>query len=707
MLGLRRDALIGLAVAGLMTGGLTGTIFAGPRVAEPSAEIKSPSDVPQQEAQEVPVVTGAAPVAKPISPLLGVVAALETAHARLHAGQGAVAGGRRMSNSFRQALQGVKKFGSLVQQLFRELGPGTFVSGGRLTALGSALVERLRVLHDHGLDPGNYGMPIVGQQVDRFVKRSAGVGVQAPVAAGPSGPVMVSMLQANNFDFDRALRRLENAGGAPSVAHVNQIAAAIGQVKASDTTTRQEHDLEVKLGAALVRFVLDFKILRKAGPFKVTRNEEAFAMYKRRPKRALKMMLAVAEAPDPKVALDALEPRHSQYPKLVEILKTYRRYVAADCQKKLPRTWELWKGKKNTVMETRRLQERLACEGYYTGAIDGVFDQDVKESVQTYQRHHMIDDGGFAKRVTMASLNVPIERRLALIALTLQRMRESAVNAADDFVIRVNIPAFEMQVFQGHEMLRRHKVIVGTNKLDDDKVKLRQGHINRTQLFKTKLYEVIVNPDWILPRRVEQGEIKNKLASNPNYLRDNNIRKHTLPSGRVVLIQGRCKHNVLGQVKFLLEKSRAIFLHDTNDRSMFRFDRRDFSHGCIRLQQAPKFAEWLLQRDGFSKEEIKRNFKAKRTQRGFKLRKPVELVTEYMTVDVSEEGLPVFLDDIYGYDRAFFQGKLPPLVTTRWGGPQLRPNWVPRVPEHIVEGWARSGQPAPSNYNGPVERNTP
>ena len=47
----------------------------------------------------------------------------------------------------------------------------------------------------------------------------------------------------------------------------------------------------------------------------------------------------------------------------------------------------------------------------------------------------------------------------------------------------------------------------------------------------------------------------------------------------MVLIQGRGKHNVLGQVKFLLEKSRAIFLHDTNDRSMFRFDRRDFSHG--------------------------------------------------------------------------------------------------------------------------------
>jgi len=550
-------------------------------------------------------------------------------------------------------------------------------------------------------------MPMLGQMVDRFVRKSAGGGVQAPPSAGAAGPVMVSLLQAGNFNFDKALKRLEGAGGLPTVLHVDQIARAIGKVKTSSVTQNQEYDLEVKLGAALVRLVLDFRILRKAGPFKVTRNEEAFAMYKRRPKKALKYMLSVVESPDPKVAIRELEPRHAQYPQLVKIHKNYKRIAAAGCQKKIPGSWELWKGKKNITEETKRLQERLACEGYYKGPIDGNFNQAVKEAVQTYQRHHMIDDGGFVKRVTVRSLNVKLERRAEIIGLTLQRMRESLVNEAEDFVIRVNVPAFELQVFQGHELLRRHKTIVGTNKLDDDKVKLRQGHINRTELFKTKLYEIIVNPDWILPLRVEKGEIRNKLASNPNYLRDNNIRKVTLPSGRVALIQGRGKLNVLGQVKFLLKKSRAIFLHDTNDRSMFRFDRRDFSHGCVRVQKAPQFAKWLLQHDGFSKEEIERTFDAKITQRGFKLKKPIDLITEYMTVDVSEEGLPVFLDDIYGYDRAYFKGNLPPMVHTRWGGPQLRPNWVPRVPENIVEGWRRSGQAAPRNYKGPIETNTP
>lgn len=710
MLGLRRDAVIGVAVAGVMVGGLTGTIFAEP--GESRATDDTEATTPSTGA---PALVVAPPAADPKlasdqqrSALLPIVTALETAHARLHsANVGSQASADGMPTDFRTTLMRTKKFMPLLRDFFREAGTGTFISGGRLTALGKALMARLVILKDHGLNPKAYGMPGVGEAVRRFVSKSAGGDVQSPAAAGPAGPVMVSLLQAGNFNFDRALKRLSAAGGTPAVSHVSQIAGAMGQARTGRGLQMEEYELEVKLGAALLRFVLDHRILRRAGPFKVTRNEEAFAMYKRRPKKALKYMLEVSSSPDPATALAELEPRHQQYRQLVEAYKRYQTMAKSGCHAKLPRSWQLWKGKKNTTVETKKLQERLACEGYYKGAIDGDFNQKVKEAVQTYQRHHELEDGGFVKGGTIASLNVKLERRAEVIALTLQRMRESLLNEAEDFVIRVNIPQFEMQAFQGHELLRRHKVIVGTNKLDDDKVKLVQGHINRTTLFKTKLYEVIVNPDWILPTRVEKGELRTKVANNPNYLKEHNIRKITLPSGRVALIQGRGEHNVLGQVKFMLEKSRAIFLHDTNDRSMFRFERRDFSHGCVRVQKAPQFARWLLARDGYTKKDIERTFKAKRTQRGMKMRKPIDLVTEYMTVDISEEGLPIFLDDIYGFDRSFFKGDLPPKVTARWGGPILRPNWVPRVPENIVEGWRRSGQAAPRTYTGPIESNTP
>ena len=63
-----------------------------------------------------------------------------------------------------------------------------------------------------------------------------------------------------------------------------------------------------------------------------------------------------------------------------------------------------------------------------------------------------------------------------------------------------------------------------------------------------------------------------------------------------------------------------------------------------------------------------------------KLKKPFPLVTEYMTVGVSGEGLPIFYRDVYGYDKDYFKGHLPATTEVRWGDPQLRPAWVPRHP---------------------------
>jgi hypothetical protein len=81
-----------------------------------------------------------------------------------------------------------------------------------------------------------------------------------------------------------------------------------------------------------------------------------------------------------------------------------------------------------------------------------------------------------------------------------------------------------------------------------------------------------------------------------------------------------------------------------------------------------------------------------------KLDKPIDLITEYMTVEVSAEGLPIFLTDLYGYDRAYFDGDLPPQVEALWGSPILRPSWVPRVPKEVVLGWKAAGKPAPRNW---------
>ena len=462
----------------------------------------------------------------------------------------------------------------------------------------------------------------------------------------------------------------------------------------SDETNRAK--AEARVGAALLRLVMDSRFIRKAGPFKVV-SEKKLAEDVAAKRRMTKLAVAfvrTAAAGDGAAAL--LEPKHPLYAPLVRAHGRYRKYAASGGCKQLPdRRVRL--GQKGAAVKA--VQERLACEGYYTGPIDGDFGDTLLEAVKTYQRHHELPDEGLVLGQTIRSMNVSMKRRAAQVALALQRLRESLVPELGNYFLYVNLPSFTLRAFEDGKLIRTHKVIVGTNRLDDNKLTLVQGHINRTRLFKTALYQVTINPAWILPERVAKGEVKGKMAEDGEYLEKMNIKKKVLDNGREVLIQGVGKGNVLGKVKFLIEKSNAIYLHDTDKPWLFSKPRRDFSHGCIRVHKAVDFARWLLKKDGFDEDDIERGLRLTSTQRAMQLHKKVPLVTEYVTVDVSDEGLPVFLTDIYGYDTAYAKGELPPLTQIRWGHVRLRPHWVPRVPKAIVDGWRAAGKPAPRDYD--------
>jgi murein L,D-transpeptidase YcbB/YkuD len=55
--------------------------------------------------------------------------------------------------------------------------------------------------------------------------------------------------------------------------------------------------------------------------------------------------------------------------------------------------------------------------------------------------------------------------------------------------------------------------------------------------------------------------------------------------------------NSLGQFKFDLPNGDGIYLHDTPKKELFAQDQRNLSHGCVRLEDAPKLARWLLGKD--------------------------------------------------------------------------------------------------------------
>lgn len=630
---------------------------------------------------------GAAPEAQEERALLD---ALERAHATLHAAPAPA------PDALLQAVQREGNFRAPLEAFYKEAPPCALRCGGDLSAAGRALLRWLEEAPQHGVPLERFEVKALREDLEAWRSATGASALLPDPAAESPQAAALEILRAPQFSRAKARALLApHKGSLPAEAEVERLRAALAAQPAPSgeeaaRRARQELRVEVLLGRALLQAVMEMGLVRRAGPDEVTQDDERHAEAVQA--ALVPQMLGVARADDPAAALAALWPDEPEYQ---QMLAQHRRYLAL-AERGCPALTEgaaLAKGASGPAV--RQLQERLQCEGYLEGALDDQFDARVEEAVQRYQRHHDMQERGEIGEGDLRSLNVPMRRRARQIGLALQRMRDERLKDMGAFFVLINLPAFQMRIYEDGAVVQRRKVIIGSNKLDDDKYELIQGHINRTPLLQTRLYEIVVNPDWLLPPRVSKGELLGHLEKNPNYLEENNIRKVALANGKEGYAQGVGKGNVLGKVKFLLEKSSAIYLHDTNDKTLFKKRTRAFSHGCVRVDGATELAQWLLVRDGHDKREMERALEAQKVQRGIKLNSPIPLAMVYRTVELGESGLPVFYSDIYKYDEAYFEGKLPVGSTARWGDDVLRPHWVPKVAYNEYKAWKDAGQPAP------------
>jgi murein L,D-transpeptidase YcbB/YkuD len=100
-------------------------------------------------------------------------------------------------------------------------------------------------------------------------------------------------------------------------------------------------------------------------------------------------------------------------------------------------------------------------------------------------------------------------------------------------------------------------------------------------------------------------------------------------------------------VKFEFPNNYAVYLHDTPKKHLFQRSRRDFSHGCIRVDKALQLAETLLKDDGNAFVQKMSSVLAGSNQTFVKLAQPIPIAIEYTPV-VADGGRVVFLGDPYG-----------------------------------------------------------
>ena len=143
-----------------------------------------------------------------------------------------------------------------------------------------------------------------------------------------------------------------------------------------------------------------------------------------------------------------------------------------------------------------------------------------------------------------------------------------------------------------------------------------------------------------------KNEILPAIERNPNYL----AQKHMEWNGNYIR-QKPGPWNALGKVKFLFPNNYHIYLHDTPAKSLFNEQKRAFSHGCIRVEEPQKLAEWVLRHQPQWTEERIREAMNGSSEKFVTVEQTIPVVIGYVTAWVGANGLLNFREDVYGHDK--------------------------------------------------------
>ena len=228
--------------------------------------------------------------------------------------------------------------------------------------------------------------------------------------------------------------------------------------------------------------------------------------------------------------------------------------------------------------------------------------------------------------------------------------------------IVANIPEFRLRAYdKDFNFGVTMKVVVGNS----------YGH--DTPVFADAMTYVVFRPYWEVPPSIIRAELIPHILKDPAYLTKKGFevvdsRQKIVSTGRVArdtLSQLRAgklfvrqipgPKNSLGLVKFVFPNTYDIYMHDTPATGFFAKSRRDFSHGCIRLEKPAELAAWVLRDNpGWNPERIRAAMNGSAPQQ-VNLTHPIPVLIVYITVIVLEDGLVHFYDDIYRLDAALQQ----------------------------------------------------
>ncbi|HVP30165.1 MAG TPA: L,D-transpeptidase family protein [Myxococcota bacterium] len=488
-------------------------------------------------------------------------------------------------------------------------------------------------------------------------------------------------------DYREALRRLYAEQGVRPVwiadgALTSQGRAAIAQLERADDEGLHASDYDAALLAqradalardpspadadvALLDLALSIGVMRNVSDLRIGRIRPELGGFRNdvgeRRVDLPSFVSGLARADDVAARIQAIEPPYRRYERLKEALVRYRA-LAADpsLSQPLPVARKLVPG--DAYAGAPALRHKLVALGDLPPDAppppdETRYDGALAAAVERFQARHSLTADGVVGAATFAALNTPLAKRVEQIQLVLERWRW--LPEIGPQLIGVNVPEFQLYA------VRREQPGVSGEDLLKMRVIVGRAFRTETPNFVGTMNEVIFRPYWNVPPSIARKEIVPKERKSPGYLaRDEfeivdaaGVPQPTsaatlaaVAAGALQVRQRPGPKNALGLVKFLFPNRFNVYLHGTPAPSLFTKSRRDFSHGCIRVEDPVALAEWVLRDEpGWTRERILDAMNGEETI-SVPLRTRVPVFVVYATAVADPDGTVRFFEDLYGQD---------------------------------------------------------
>ena len=316
---------------------------------------------------------------------------------------------------------------------------------------------------------------------------------------------------------------------------------------------------------------------------------------------------------------------------------------------------------KDSLAFLKRLLTRLSESGYKVAPVSNLDSAGLTRLLIQYQTKKGFKETGKLSVPLISSLNNTDQERLRRIALTLDKYKKLPLRLPEKYIL-VNLPSYKLEVWEKDSLVMESKVIIG-----------KPG--TPTPHISSQISDLVIFPTWTVPNSIIMKELLPGLKKNPGYLAKKGLALYNNDGDLVdpwsvnwskykkgipyFIRQGSGDDNALGVIKFNFKNPYSVYLHDTNQRYLFKNKMRSLSHGCVRVEDWKKLAFYIArndslyypQRDSFNfNTDSITSWIARKERHVVAVRKQIPIFILYFGC-VGANGTVRFYDDVYGEDK--------------------------------------------------------